>query len=366
MLSHLSSKLFIASQWLDELLTVAIAHKISDIHIEPLDKNFRIRLRLDGLLQEALFIPKEQALPIINRIKILSQLDIAEQRLPQDGRLCYEKFSHADFRISTCPTVLGEKCVIRNLMTMITPLALDELGLLECQKNLLLKTIQQPQGLILVTGPTGSGKTVTLYSALQSLNKAERNIISIEDPVEIKLPGVNQINIHPKIGLNFANTLRTILRQDPDIIMIGEMRDQETAEMAIAAAQTGHLVFSTLHTNSAVDSLTRLHQMGIANYQIANACQLIIGQRLLRKRCQHCISGCQQCHQGYLGRTGVYEFVRVDKNIQRLILQSASSEDCLSYLNTQTDWISMQKHAQQKIAAKLTTESEAARVLGSQ
>jgi type IV pilus assembly protein PilB len=363
MLSYLTNKIFIASQWLDELLNFSLTHKISDLHIEPLDKQYRIRLRLDGLLQEALILSKEQALPIISRIKILSHMDIAEQRLPQDGRLQYEKFSHADFRVSTCPTVLGEKCVIRNLMTMLTPLAIDELGMLPSQKNIFSHAIQQPQGLILVTGPTGSGKTVTLYSALQAINQTQKNIISIEDPVEIKLSGINQINIQPKIGLTFASTLRTMLRQDPDVIMVGEMRDKETAEIAIAAAQTGHLVFSTLHTNSAVDSFARLQQMGIESYQIASACRLIIAQRLVRTRCKACQDGCAACHEGYRGRTAVYEMVEVEPIIQRLILQTQSSDLISSHLKKQA-WISMQNHATQKIAAGLTTATEARRVLG--
>ncbi|MCD6047315.1 MAG: hxcR [Gammaproteobacteria bacterium] len=363
MLSYLTNKIFIASQWLDELLNFSLTHKISDLHIEPLDNHYRIRLRLDGLLQEALTLSKEQALPIISRIKILSHMDIAEQRLPQDGRLQYEKFSHADFRISTCPTVLGEKCVIRNLMTMLTPLAIDELGMLAFQKALFTTAIQKPQGLILVTGPTGSGKTVTLYSALQSINQAQKNIISIEDPVEIKLAGINQINIQPKIGLTFASTLRTTLRQDPDVIMVGEMRDKETAEIAIAAAQTGHLVLSTLHTNSAVDSFTRLQQMGIENYQIASACRLIIAQRLVRKRCKTCQDSCPACHEGYRGRTAIYEMIEVDQIIQRLILQAQSSDLISSHLKNQA-WISMQDHAAQMIATGITTTAEAKRVLG--
>lgn len=363
MLKNLYSKIFIASQWLDEILQYILTQKISDIHIEPTRDAYRVRLRLDGLLHEALTLNKEQGQSIISRIKILSHLDIAEQRLPQDGRLNYEKFHNADFRISTCPTVLGEKLVIRNLMTMMTPLAIDELGMHEMQEQIFYRSLQQPQGLILVTGPTGSGKTVTLYSALRLLNKPEVNIVSIEDPVEIKLPGINQVNIHPKIHLTFASTLRAMLRQDPDIIMVGEMRDKETAEIAITAAQTGHLVFSTLHTNNAIDSVIRLQQMGIENYQLASSLLLIIAQRLVRKRCSHCKDTCSQCHQGYKGRTAVYEFIDIDDQIKQMMLQHEFSQNIKAYL-TQQNYLSLKEHGQLKIKAGLTDKHEIQRVLG--
>lgn len=363
MFSHLNTKIFIASQYLDELLQLVLDKKISDIHIEPLQESFRLRIRLDGILHPSCTLTKDQGTAIVNRIKVLSHLDIAEQRLPQDGRLRYEKFQHSDFRISTCPTVFGEKCVIRNLMTLLTPLMIDELGMHHEQKDFFRRAIKQPQGLILVTGPTGSGKTLTLYSALQNLNTAEVNIISIEDPVEIKLAGINQINIHPKIGLNFSSTLRAILRQDPDIIMVGEMRDKETAEIAIAAAQTGHLVLSTLHTNSAIDSITRLQQMGIELYQMANALRLIIAQRLVRKCCIHCQQGCEQCHKGYVGRTGIYELLEINDQVRSILLQENFSQHLKTYLSQQA-WMSLQDHAKQKISEKITNAAEVQRVLG--
>jgi type II secretory ATPase GspE/PulE/Tfp pilus assembly ATPase PilB-like protein len=354
--------IFIAQQYLDELLNFILAHKISDAHFEPLQHSLRIRLRLDGLLYEAASLTKPQGQSIVSRIKILAQLDIAEQRLPQDGRLHYEKFDHADFRISTCPVVFGEKLVIRNLKTMNNPLVIDELGMDTQQKNIFLQSIQQPQGLILVTGPTGSGKTVTLYSALQSLNRAEVNIISIEDPVEIKLPGINQMNIHNKIGLTFSSSLRSILRQDPDILMIGEMRDRETAEIAIAAAQTGHLVFSTLHTNSAIHALTRLQQMGIENDQLAHSILLIIAQRLIRKRCPYCTEGCSRCRLGYCGRTAVYELIPISEDIRHLIL--TNHLDQLTHHLQQHQWMSMHQHAREKIKRGLSSEAEVQRVFG--
>ncbi len=363
MLLDLQHKIFIASEYLDTLLQFVLDKKISDLHLEPLQTTFRLRIRLDGFLKEILTLDKGEGFALVNRIKVLSHLDIAEQRLPQDGRLHDEKFDHADFRISTCPTVFGEKCVIRNLMTMMTPLAIDELGMHDIQKTIFQRALQQPQGLILVTGPTGSGKTVTLYSALQALNKPEVNIVSIEDPVEIKLAGINQVNIHPKIHLTFATTLRAMLRQDPDIIMVGEMRDKETAEIAIAAAQTGHLVFSTLHTNSAIDSITRLQQMGIENYQLASALLLIIAQRLVRKCCRLCQHGCKSCYQGFLGRTGVYELLPITEEIRSLMLMPQALLHIKKYLNKQS-WISLAQHGEEKISEGITSRDEIERILG--
>lgn len=362
MLSHLQNKVFLVNQHLDELFTVLLARNISDAHLEPMNQSLRIRLRTDGILQEALMLSKEQGQTLISRIKILAQLDIAEQRMPQDGRLAYDKFAAADIRVSTCPTVWGEKCVLRNLKTLTHPLSIDKLGMHPEQQAIFLAALAQPQGLILVTGPTGSGKTVTLYSALQQLNQPTRNIVSIEDPVEIKLAGINQINIHPKIGLDFARCLRTTLRQDPDVIMLGEIRDRETAEIAIAAAQTGHLVFSTLHTNSALESITRLQQMGIAPYQLANALLLVMAQRLVRIRCVFCQQGCSHCYQGYAGRTGMYECVRISNSMRSLIATHP-----LAHITEQLkkdSWLTLHQHAEQKVAAKITDEKEIRRVLG--
>ena len=362
MLSHLKNKIFLVKEQLDELLTVMLQKNISDAHLEPMAHNVRIRLRLDGILHEAALLSKEQGQAIISRIKILAQCDIAEQRMPQDGRLHYDKFTEADFRISTCPTVFGEKLVMRNLKTLSKPLTIDMLGMHPQQQALFVQTIRQPQGLILVTGPTGSGKTVTLYSALQHLNQTEKNIVSIEDPVEIKLAGVNQINIHPKIGLDFARSLRTTLRQDPDIIMLGEIRDRETAEIAVAAAQTGHLVLSSLHTNNALESIIRLQQMGIEPYQLASALLLVVAQRLVRMSCSFCLQGCTHCHQGYSGRTGIYECLSLSSNMRQMILNRDLHHIPIELKNN--DWLSLYDHAKQKIAHNITRPEEIQRVLG--
>jgi type IV pilus assembly protein PilB len=362
MLSCFKNKIFLVKEQLDELLVVMLAKNVSDAHIEPMRENFRIRLRLDGLLHEAAVLTKEQGQAIISRIKILAQCDIAEQRMPQDGRLYYDKFNEADVRISTCPTVFGEKLVLRNLKTLAKPLAIDMLGMHSVQQTLFSQAIWQPQGLILVTGPTGSGKTVTLYSALQALNQVEKNIVSIEDPVEIKLAGINQINIHPKIGLDFAKSLRAILRQDPDIIMLGEIRDRETAEIAVAAAQTGHLVLSSVHTNNALESIVRLQQMGIAPYQLASTLLLVVAQRLVRVCCTFCVYGCPECYQGYRGRTGIYECLSVSSTIRQMILNRAL-QDIPGELQ-RTHWLSLFDHAHDKIANKITRAEEIQRVLG--
>jgi type IV pilus assembly protein PilB len=325
-------------QFVDNILKHAIQQSASDIHIEPYEHNCRIRYRQDGLLRETAEIPTQLALRIITRLKVLAKLDISERRLPQDGRF---QFQQHDIRINICPTLFGEKIVLRLLNSSHLIHKISNLGLADSQLNLFLETISQPQGLILVTGPTGSGKTVTLYSALDYLNSEEKNISTVEDPIEIQLHGINQVNIHPKIGLQFSTVLRTLLRQDPDIIMIGEIRDLETAEIAIQAAQTGHLVFSTLHTNSAADAINRLNAMGIAEYNIKNSLSLIIAQRLIRKLCSYCKQpksyseetlntmgfsgpytslhfyqavGCQHCLQGYHGRTGIYELLPILKN----------------------------------------------------
>lgn len=364
MLSHLKNKIFLAKEYLDELLTVILQRNISDAHLEPMAQALRIRLRLDGILHEAALLTKEQGQAIISRIKILAQLDIAEQRMPQDGRLHYDQFPAADLRISTCPTVLGEKLVMRNLKTLSKPLTIEMLGMHAAQQALFLQAIKQPQGLILVTGPTGSGKTVTLYSALQYLNQTEKNIVSIEDPVEIKLAGVNQINIHPKIGLDFAKSLRTTLRQDPDIIMLGEIRDRETAEIAVAAAQTGHLVLSSLHTNNALESITRLQQIGVEPYQIASTLLLVVAQRLVRICCHFCLDGCTHCHQGYSGRTGIYECLSFSSTMRQMILNQALSHIPMELKNQ--GWLSLYDHAKQKVASSITNLEEIQRVLGAE
>ena len=300
---------------------------ISDIHIEPYETTCRIRFRRDGLLYEAATLPLSLSTRVIARLKLLANLNIAERRKPQDGRIHLSSENKIDIRINTCPTIFGEKMVLRFMSQKNIRLDLDLLGLDEIQKQLFLDKLSRPQGLILITGPTGSGKSTTIYSALQYLNKIEKNISSVEDPVEIELTGINQVNVNPKIGLDFAAVLRTFLRQDPDIIMIGEIRDRETAQIAFQAAETGHLVLATLHTNSAAETLTRLSSMGVATYHLTTISPLIIAQRLLRKLCKHCrqiqpllndklkayqAMGCNECHQGYNGRIGIFELLTLD------------------------------------------------------
>lgn len=321
-----------------QLLSDAIHRHASDIHIEPFQLYLRIRFRLDGLLQEITRLPTHFTDAIISCIKVLGHLDIAIKRMPQDGRLSFQTYLGfvKDCRISTCPTLFGEKIVIRLLdaNTQIRPL--QELGLTQKNQDVLHKIIEQPQGLILVTGPTGSGKTITLYALLNLLNQSRRNITTIEDPIEMQMEGINQTAINLKMGLTFPNILRALLRQDPDIIMIGEIRDQETAEMAIRAAQTGHLVLSTLHTNSAAEAITRLTQMNIAPYHLIGALTLVIAQRLIRKLCDQCKifhafdntykpNGCTYCNNGFHGRFGVFELMPINNELKEMILKSSSS-----------------------------------------
>lgn len=306
--------------FVDSLIKDAIDKNISDIHIEPHDEHTRIRFRRDGALYEAATIPHQLSTRICMRLKIMASMNIAERRLPQDGRIQLQDNSKIDIRINTCPTLHNEKIVLRILDTKKVNIEINTLGFTTAQKSIFLEKIIHPQGLILVTGPTGSGKTMTLYTALQHLNKIEKNICTIEDPIEIELSGINQVNINPKIGFNFATALHAFLRQDPDIIMVGEIRDLETANIAIQAAQTGHLVLSTLHTNSAIESFARLQAMGIATYNIMQSVILIIAQRLVRKLCEFCkqvdtsshsyqARGCEHCHHGYKGRVGIFEMV---------------------------------------------------------
>lgn len=316
-------------KFVNQMIQDAIQQSVSDIHIEPYANQCRIRVRRDGLLYENHLLPNTLTTRIAARLKVMAKLDIAEKRLPQDGR--FQLFG-IDIRMNSCPTYFGEKIVLRLLDANKLSLEIAALGFSDSQQNLFLDKISQPQGLILVTGPTGSGKTVTLYSALQHRNKNEINISTVEDPIEIQLPGINQVNIHPKIGLDFPQVLRALLRQDPDIIMVGEIRDHETAQIAIQAAHTGHLVFATLHTNSAWDALTRLNSMDVSSYHILQALSLIVSQRLIRKLCGHCkifdtksetfiAKGCEYCLNGYSGRTGIYECLPITENISDYFLQ---------------------------------------------
>ncbi|WP_260962604.1 type IV-A pilus assembly ATPase PilB [Pseudomonas citri] len=342
-------------RFVNKMLLDAIRGGSSDLHFEPYEKSYRVRVRTDGMLREVAKPPIQLANRIAARLKVMANLDISERRKPQDGRLKMRlsKTKSIDFRVNTLPTLWGEKVVIRILDPSSAQMGIDALGYEPDQKELYLAALKQPQGLILVTGPTGSGKTVSLYTGLNILNTVDINISTAEDPVEINMEGINQVNVNPRQGLDFAQALRSFLRQDPDVIMVGEIRDLETAEIAIKAAQTGHLVLSTLHTNSAAETLIRLQNMGIPGFNIATAVHLIIAQRLARKLCNHCKRaielapetllkegfprerigaftiyepvGCEQCNHGYKGRTGVYEVVKNTPELQRLIMAEGNS-----------------------------------------
>jgi type IV pilus assembly protein PilB len=343
-------------RFVNKVMVDAIKKGASDIHFEPYEKHFRIRLRQDGVLTEIARPPVALAMKISARLKVMARLDIAERRVPQDGRIKMKlsKNRAIDFRVNTCPTLFGEKVVCRLLDPSSAQLGIDALGYEENQKQIYLDTLAKPYGMILVTGPTGSGKTVSLYTGLNILNTADRNISTAEDPAEINMPGVNQVNVNPKVGLTFAAALRAFLRQDPDIIMVGEIRDLETAEIAIKAAQTGHLVLSTLHTNDAPKTLTRLVDMGVKPYAIASSVSLIIAQRLARRLCSNCkepvdvpaealikegftradvdagltifhAKGCSQCTNGYKGRIGIYQVMPCTETIGRIIMEGGNA-----------------------------------------
>ncbi|MFO7581574.1 type IV-A pilus assembly ATPase PilB [Guyparkeria sp.] len=345
-------------KFVTKLLTDAIRKGASDIHIEPYEKQFRIRFRVDGMLTESAKPPSNLSDRIIARVKVMSRMDISERRIPQDGRikLKLSKKRSIDFRVNTCPTLFGEKVVLRILDPSSAQLGIDQLGYEPEQKRLYMENLEKPYGMILVTGPTGSGKTVSLYTGLNILNSGDRNISTAEDPAEIVVPGINQVNVNPKVGLTFANALRAFLRQDPDVIMVGEIRDLETAEIAIKASQTGHLVLSTLHTNDAPQTLTRLVNMGVPAYNIASSVSLIIAQRLARRLCNNCkqpenipeeelrregftaedlaaspklfkAEGCDQCTNGYKGRVGIYQVMSVSEAMGRIIMEGGNAID---------------------------------------
>jgi type IV pilus assembly protein PilB len=342
-------------KYVHSILLNAVQSGASDIHFEPYEKQYRVRQRTDGILEEVSSPPLSMSHKIASRIKIMSGMDISEKMKPQDGRikLKISKSKAMDFRVNTLPTLFGEKIVLRLLDSSSATLGIDALGFEDTQKKLLLDVLNQPQGMILVTGPTGSGKTVTLYTSLNILNSVERNISTVEDPVEINLQGVNQVNVNNKQGLDFSQALRSFLRQDPDIIMVGEIRDLETADIAIKAAQTGHMVLSTLHTNSASETIVRLMNMGVASFNVATSINLIIAQRLARRLCPLCkvphkipvaalkeqgftdkqiskadiykAKGCKKCSKGYKGRIGVYEVVKITTAIQNIIMNKGDS-----------------------------------------
>lgn len=344
-------------KFVNKILLDAIKRGSSDIHFEPYERIYRVRCRTDGVLHEVSRPPASLSNRIAARLKVMSHMDISERRIPQDGRikLKISRTRAIDFRVNTLPTLWGEKVVLRILDPSSAQLGIDALGYEPEQKALYMDALSQPQGMILVTGPTGSGKTVSLYTGLNILNTPERNISTAEDPVEINLEGVNQVHISSKVGLTFAEALRSFLRQDPDVVMVGEIRDLETAEIAVKAAQTGHLVLSTLHTNSAPETLTRLANMGVPAYNIATSASLIIAQRLARRLCSHCKEsvevpaqvlqeagfkpeqiqsaklfkavGCTRCHQGYKGRVGIYEVLKVTPAIQEVIMRNGNALD---------------------------------------
>lgn len=345
--------------YVEKLLRDAVSKKSSDIHIEPEAKKLRIRFRIDGVLYETAELSEQLAPRLVAHLKALAQLDMTERRLPQDGRLriVFSDKQHVDCRISTCPMVHGEKIVLRLLNNSHVDLTLDSLGFSASQKQCVSDHLLKSQGMIIVTGPTGSGKTITLYTLLNKLNHAQRNILSVEDPIEIDLPGINQVAVNPKIELTFAHVLRSFLRQDPDIIMVGEMRDTETADIAIKAAQTGHLVLSTLHTNGAAETLTRLIHMGIPAYHIISSVTLIIAQRLVRLKCRYCDAGCAQCQQGFSGRTGVYEVLPMTDKIREALLHSPDALT-LEKLAEQQGMMTLYEHGIEKVNAGLTTLSE--------
>ena len=343
-------------RYVNKLLLDAINSGTSDIHFEPYEKQYRVRYRQDGMLIEKAAPPINIAARLAARLKVMARMNIAERRVPQDGRIkmVLSRNRSIDFRVNTCPTLYGEKVVLRILDSSAATLGVESLGFDEEQKRHFVKAIEKPYGMVLVTGPTGSGKTVTLYTALNMLNTAEVNISTAEDPVEIQVGGINQVNVNPKTGLTFAEALRAFLRQDPDIVMVGEIRDLETAEIAVKAAQTGHLVLSTLHTNDAPQTLTRLANMGIPAFNIASSVNLILAQRLARRLCEHCKTvddvphdalveegftdkeirkgltvykpvGCDKCTKGYKGRVGIFEVMPVSDAMGKLIMEGANS-----------------------------------------
>ena len=385
-------------KFINKVLLQAIKTGASDIHFEPYEKLYRVRFRVDGVLQEIQKPPVKLSARLSARLKVMAQLDISERRMPQDGRikLKISRNKSIDFRVNTLPTLFGEKIVLRILDSSSANLGIEALGYEEDQQALYLDALNQPQGMILVTGPTGSGKTVSLYTGLGILNTHERNISTAEDPVEINMEGINQVQINTKVGLSFAEALRSFLRQDPDVVMVGEIRDIETAEIGIKAAQTGHLVLSTLHTNSAAETLTRLLNMGVPTFNVATTVSLIIAQRLARKLCPNCRmpleslpaevlkqegltasiigieqnewelhkanpDGCNSCTKGYKGRVGVYEVVRITPKISHLIMEGGNALG-IAEAAKEEGFNNLRVSALRKVAMGLISLEEANRV----
>ncbi|GGX69430.1 type IV-A pilus assembly ATPase PilB [Saccharospirillum salsuginis] len=378
-------------RFINQMLLSAIKKGASDLHFEPYEKSYRVRFRIDGVLQNMAKPPQALGPKLSARLKIMSNLDISERRIPQDGRikLKISKTKAIDFRVNTLPTLFGEKIVLRILDPSSARMGIDALGYEDDQKQLYMAALERPQGMILVTGPTGSGKTVSLYTGLNILNQEGTNISTAEDPVEINLDGINQVNVNTKVGLDFAAALRSFLRQDPDIIMVGEIRDLETASIAIKAAQTGHMVMSTLHTNSAAETLTRMMNMGVPSFNLATTINLIIAQRLARRLCGNCKQpaeiprdvllkegftedqlkditvykpvGCSNCNKGYKGRVGIYEVVRITPAISRIIMEEGNSID-LSKAFDKEGFNSLRKSGLVKVAKGITSLEEVNRV----
>lgn len=378
-------------EFVDKLLAHAITAKASDIHIEVFEKNMRIRYRIDGILQVVASPPNDSAQQLISRIKVLARMNISERRVPQDGRIRfnYSEQKKIDFRVNTLPTLYGEKVVMRILDSSNATLGVEKLGFDPKQKEDFMTALAKPDGMILVTGPTGSGKTVTLYTGLGILNVPEKNISTAEDPAEINMPGVNQVNVNAKVGLSFAEALRSFLRQDPDVIMVGEIRDLETAEISIKAAQTGHLVLSTLHTNSAPETLTRLMNMGVPPFNIASSIHLIVAQRLARRLCEKCKQpanvpheillkmgfakeelpslnlyepvGCSECSRGYKGRVGIYQVMPISAEMGRMIMNGANSLEIADQAHKE-GILDLRRSALNKVRQGITSLAELERV----
>jgi type IV pilus assembly protein PilB len=378
-------------RFVNKVLLDAINTGASDIHLEPYEKEFRVRFRSDGVLHEITSPPRSLALRIIARLKVMSRMNIAERRVPQDGRIKMNlsRNRSIDFRVNTLPTLHGEKVVLRILDASAAQIGVDALGFEEDQKKTFTHAINRPYGMVLVTGPTGSGKTVSLYTGLNMLNTPDRNISTCEDPVEINVMGINQVNVNPVAGLDFSVALRAFLRQDPDIIMVGEIRDLETAEIAVKAAQTGHLVLSTLHTNDAPQTLTRLANMGVPPYNIASAVHLIMAQRLARRLCEKCkkeldipneallksgfredqlnglkiygAAGCDQCTLGYKGRVGIYQVMPVSEEMGRIIMEGGNSMQLEQQAKLE-GVADLRESGLKKVAAGITSLEEVDRV----
>ncbi len=379
-------------KFVNKLLVDAIRMGASDLHFEPYEKSYRVRYRVDGVLREITRPPATLSGKLAARLKVMSQMDISEKRAPQDGRikLKLSKTKAIDFRVNCLPTLFGEKLVLRILDPSSAMLGIDALGYEPEQKALFMEALDKPQGMLLITGPTGSGKTVSLYTGLNILNTVENNISTAEDPVEINLEGINQVNVNPKVGLTFSSALKAFLRQDPDIVMVGEIRDLETAEIAIKAAQTGHMVMSTLHTNSAPETLTRLRNMGVPSFNIATSVNLVIAQRLARRLCAACKKpasipehslremgfteedlasgmvifepvGCSECRDGYKGRVGVYEVMKVTPEISRIIMEDGNAIE-IGDASTRAGFNNLRRSGLKKVMAGLTSLQEINRV----